>query len=288
MSKLTPEQQARRVGYIGSGHSSALLGFNEYQTVYDAWAQITDKLPPLKPSPAMRAGLILEGAVIDWAEEELGVKIEREVDCFAGSPLHVGPDYCGAHLDGLFYDGDAPVVVEAKTSGIYAFLDKDEWGEANTDQVPERVVVQCHHHMLCSGASLTVVPALIPPKGFRMFRVERDDQLIEAMLDIYHHFWTNHVLADSAPEDSLPSVSTVRKIHRLPDITTSIDAKVVTALEEARQAAKDAKDRADMCLQELGAALGQHEVASFTGGLLTFKADKRGARRLVIKRKDKE
>lgn len=284
--RLTKEQKDARVGYIGSGHAAAIMGHNPYASAWDAWAQITGKLPPLKPTAPMQAGLILESAIIDWLELESGIVVQRAVDCFDGDDLHVGPEYCGAHLDGLFYVGDSPIVVEAKSAGIYNFLDREVWGDANTDQIPVHYLIQTHHQMIISGASETVVPALIPPIGFRRYQVARTESLVEQMLERYDWFWTKCVLADVPPEHSLPAIGTVKAMIRVPDFSTVVDRELVENYDLAAQEAKDAASKKESAQAELLAALGTAEGASFEGGYLTYKADKRGARRLYIKRED--
>ena len=283
--KLTPEQKDGRYGYIGSGHSSAVMSRNPYATKYDVWAQVTGKVPPIKMTPPMQAGLILESAIIDWLEIKDDIEVKREVDCFSGDSLHVGPAYCGAHLDGIYTDGEGNnIIVEAKTSGLYNFLDRDEWGDEETDQVPVQYIIQCHHQMICCGAEVAVIPALIPPLGFRKYVVRRNEEVIDAMLATYEKFW-DCVKRDVPPDDSIPSLPTIKNWVRSADAPeVSVDAALVSAYEQAAQSAKDAGKVKDLAFSQLMMHVGDAECASFEGGILTYRAAKNGSRRLYIKR----
>lgn len=279
----TEAQKALRTGYIGSGHAAAVMGQSPYQSPYDVWAQITGRLEPMKASAVMDLGLRLEPVVIDWLADTLDEVIERGVDVFAGDLHHQGPSFCGAHLDGLMRGS---VIVEAKTSGMMNFLD-DSWGKQGTDQVPERVIIQVHHQMLCTGFDYAMVPALIPPRGMQIFEISRHEGLVEAMLEQYEQFWTKHVLADTPPDDSYPCLDTVKRWKREPGLVVEVPRHLVEIHEDLKEQLKTIEKKKDAAWAQLAVALGDAEGAFWPGGSLTYYADKRGVRRLLVKM-DKE
>jgi putative phage-type endonuclease len=275
----TQEQRKTRTGYIGSGHAPAVMGCSPYQSAYDVWAYITGRLEPPKMNDVMRLGLMLEPVVIDLLEQKIGEEVTREVPAFAGCPLHTGPVYCGAHLDGMIGNH---TIVEAKTSGMASFLSPD-WGLEGTDQVPERVIVQVHHQFLCTGLDNCLVPALIPPRGFVLYEIQRNNELIAAMLERYEYFWHINVLGDTPPEDSFPGTSTVKRWKREPGSITRIDGSLVADYERLKAEIKALNKLKDEAFCKVGAAIGDAEAADYEGGSLTYYADKRGVRRMLIK-----
>ena len=208
---ITQEQREQRKKYIGSTDVAAILGVDKYRTAWDIYAEKTGKLEPKDEvsNEAMEIGTMLEKAILHNAEKDLGRMIlNPERLEFRHDTLPIV-----SHPDGIVIKTNEPV--DAKTSGILTRL-TDGWGEDGTDQVPEGILVQCHVHMLCTKINACHVPALLGGRGRAMFHINASKDLLEIIADKVDVFWQKHVLADTPPVDSVPSLEVAKLIRREP------------------------------------------------------------------------
>ncbi len=87
--------------------------------------------------------------------------------------------------------------LECKTASEY--LSK-LFGEEGTDQIPDYYLTQCLWYMKLTGFQVWHLAVLIGGNKFRMYRIERDDDLIESIFKQVKAFWFNHVIADVPPD----------------------------------------------------------------------------------------
>lgn len=88
-------------------------------------------------------------------------------------------------LDGLSSDGG---LIEAKSTG---FADPDEWGdELEDDAIPMHYLMQVQHGLACTGLQHAWMPLIISNRQFRLYRVKRDEELIELLTTREREFWT--------------------------------------------------------------------------------------------------
>jgi len=172
-----------------------------------------------------------------------------------------------ANLDGATRDNE---IVEAKTTTI-----ADEWGDQLTDQVPERVLAQVHHQLGVAGPDFRVayIPVLLPgfkSLDFRLYRVERNDELVAAVAAAAVDFMENHIRPELPPDDFRPSLEVAKRIRREPDVVVDIPEDLFTAYKEAQAAASAAEKAKKAAQAELLAALGTAEGGSCALGSVTY------------------
>lgn len=171
--------------YVGGPGAAAILGVNPYQTPVQLWQQLTGRAEPIEVNAAMRSGQRLEGAVLAYAADELGVAV------LPGPFVRDTKLPLGGHLDGVTAAGD---VVEAKTA-----RSKAGWGEPGTDEIPAAYAAQCLHYMGLTGATVAWVPVLFSGLDFALYRVARDDALIEQMRNVCWRWWQDYIVTDTPP-----------------------------------------------------------------------------------------
>jgi predicted phage-related endonuclease len=183
-----------------------------------------------------------------------------------------------ANLDGLI-DGPFPEIVEAKTTGK-----DEEWGPEGTDEIPERVLIQVHEQMYVTSCAtgrecrVAWVPVLIP--GFRhlevrTYRVERNDSLMEAAIEIGARFWKEHVATDTPPDVFLPSLDMLKRARREPNKITDVSDSLVQQWVEANEQKKAAEKNEGRAKAELIAALGDAEGGQYSFGIVTYYSQHR-------------
>lgn len=241
---ITAEQRELRRKHIGSSDTAAIFGLDPWRNAADVYAEKVLGLD--KPAgEAAELGNVLEPVLLSRFERECGDKLER--DAFR---VHSGGILCANH--------DALIVgvkegVEAKTSGvIYPTPNPEAWGEAGTDEVPERVLIQCQHQMLVSELTRVWVPALIGGRGYIVYEVVRNEDLCGLILQRDTDFFVKHIAAKVPPSDQAPALELIKRMSREPNKIVQVPVHVVeewrTAKEQVKQA-EELKEQAEAMLR---------------------------------------
>jgi len=259
---ITKTQLERRKKHLGSSDIAAILGLDRFKSAYDVWASKTDRLPDDSGNAATKAGQYFENGVLEYAEENLGNLIRNQYRSVKGSGIPIG-----TNVDAIVVQTGEPV--EAKTAGLFGPL-MDHWGNENTDEVPDRVIIQASVHMLCTESELCHIAAFLGGRGFVPFVIRRDETIINVVSETAVNFWEKFVLTDTPPDNSLPSVSTVKRLRREPKSIVQIDDSLVDVWLAAKEAAKAANALKEQTQTEVLAALGDAEAGSCTQGFVTY------------------
>lgn len=257
---ITDAQRELRRKHLGSSDVAAILGVDPYKNAYDVWAEKTGKVEDIKESDAMYAGTAFEDGVLKFAEDKLGKLVRNQYRSAQGFPI-------AANIDAIVVKTSEPV--EAKTAGLFGPL-QEHWGDASTDEVPDRVIVQAHVHMLCVSKEICHVPAFLGGRGFIMFQVARDDEIINTIGDKSIDFWDNFVEADCPPPDVIPSMSIIKRMKREPEKVVDIDSVLIEHWQKAVQSRKAAEEIEAAAKEQMLVALGDAEAGRCELGLLTY------------------
>lgn len=229
----------RRTG-IGSSDIAALVGASPYDGPLSVWLDKTGRKKDGIEVRHMRLGRILEPIIL--SEFNIETKKAAELDGrHYVSP--VNPIFL-ATPDGLVEKEDAGV--ELKAPGL---RQASKWGDSWSGEFPEHYLAQCLWQMGVTGRPSWYLAALIGGQDFRVYRIERDDNLIAGLQDAAARFWRDHVLTDIAPEvDASDSarryLETVwPRNTQLIRLATPEEEALARELAEAR-AAKDAAEEA--------------------------------------------
>jgi len=176
----------RRSRGIGGSEAAAVLGESKYptQTPYQIWLRKTGRGEPVSDNPAMKAGRLLEPVIRNEYANRTGRVVYNP-----GFLVHNKYSYIIANVDGLCDDR----VLEIKTSRFGYGYGEDDM------QVPVEYYYQVQHYMLVTGKRLADVVVLVGGQDFRIYTIEANDTVHEAMLAIYPVFW-QCVLDDVPPE----------------------------------------------------------------------------------------
>lgn len=268
---ITAAQLKRRQNQLGSSDIAGILGVDTYKNAYDIWLEKTGKLEPEAESEndPRAAGKILEPAVLTFGESRLGKLTRNQFRSARDLGLPIG-----ANIDAIVVATGAPV--EAKTSGLYGFSN-DVWGEEGTDQVPDRVIIQSQVHMLCTAAEICFVPAFIAFRGFVMFQVPRDHEIIDIIGKEATNFWDKHVQADTPPSQISPNLAVVKRMKREPSKVVPVDSSLITPWMETREDRLAAEKSEKVHLAAILAAIGDAEAGECELGAFTYLEQTRGA-----------
>ena len=249
---ITEQERLNRKGYIGSSDMAAILGFDKYRNACDVFLDKKNRVEDFKPNEAMEAGTYFEVGVVNWAEVQLG-PLRRNVELFL-KEFHLID-----HLDAQVRSSGNPV--EAKTAGLFGPL-VEEWGEAGSDHLPDRVLIQDHHHMICAERDICHVPAFIGRRGFIMYEVKRDKVIVDTILEAALDFW-DCVENDTPPENITPSLEFIKRIKRVPEKIVDLDAKLVKDYLDGKDKVKWAEAILEDAKSAMLTALGDAEAGTF-------------------------
>ena len=172
---------ARRKG-IGGSDAGAILGVNKYKTPLDVYLDKTGQAPEIEDNDAMYWGRALEDIVAYEYAKQTGKKVRRNNSIL----VHPEHKFMLANLDREIVG--EPGILEIKTAAR-----ADDWGEPGSDEVPESYLAQVMHYMAVTGAQFADIAVLIAGRKFQTYTIQRDDQLIEHMIDVERDFWENNV-----------------------------------------------------------------------------------------------
>jgi putative phage-type endonuclease len=185
---LSDQDRAERLTAIGSSDIAAVADLDPFRGPTDVWL---DKMGLSKPrdTVATWSGHKLEPVIAEMYSEKTGAVL---VDG-GGTARHSRLTWAVATVDRKSNPGPAPVV-EIKNVGAWAVR---SW----RDGAPVEKVLQAQWQMLVLDVERVHLAALIGGTDFRIYNVERDDELIGWLAEIAERFWVDHVLTRTPPPD---------------------------------------------------------------------------------------
>ena len=239
---------ARRTG-IGGSDIGAILGVSPFKTGMDVYLAKVEPDPAEEETELTYWGHALEPVIIDRFARDHGIAVIRP-EKIARHPKH---DWMVANLDGII-PGDKPGVLEIKNVNQFA---AKKWGEEGTDELPLTYVAQVAWYMAVMDYDYAIVAALFGGNDYREYRVERDADLENTLIERGSEFWNNHVLKRIPPEPETKG-ELLKILARSKDDGQTVtggedDFKVWQAIVAAKENVKTATD----CLRELEAMLKQ-------------------------------
>lgn len=225
-----------RKGGIGGSEAATVCGVNPWTSPVQLWMEKTRRADPpdLSDNEAVYWGTMLEDKVAIRFSELTGKKVMRQNAILqsADNP------FMFANVDRVVVGENAGL--ECKTTSVW---NRNEWAD---EGVPDHYKLQCQHYIAVTGWDVCYIAVLIGGQHFEWRRIERDQSLIDRLVEQERRFWEDHVLADVPPE-----IFTIRDVEALfgsecsnvylePDMDSVTAAREYLRLQEqARSIKKD-------------------------------------------------
>lgn len=166
---------------IGGSDAGAICGFNPYRTAMQVYYDKTSEEIEDIDNEAMKQGRELEDYVAQRFVQETGKKARRANMMFydAKHPFML------ADIDRMIVGENAGL--ECKTVSPYM---AEYWKD---DQIPPSYQMQCYHYMSVCNADRWYVAALIYGREFKVYTLQRDDEIIANLIQLEEDFWNNYV-----------------------------------------------------------------------------------------------
>ncbi|WP_025682514.1 YqaJ viral recombinase family protein [Paenibacillus maysiensis] len=257
---------------IGGSDASAVAGLNRYKSPVGVFLEKTDQIVPDKPGEAAYWGNQLEDLVAREFMNQTGLRVQRS------NKMYQHPDhpFMLGNVDRLIMDkgGRGIGILECKTASAYKL---DEWAD---DQVPDEYAIQLQHYMAVLGVDYGYFAVLIGGQKFQYKLVERNEGIIDSLVQIEDEFWNNHVIPRVPPmvDGSAASTDLLNRLYPASRPATEItlekeQALMVDKLIAAKEDAQAAAEQVKRLENELKSAIGENEVATYNGEpLVTWKS----------------
>ncbi|MEU1180567.1 lambda-exonuclease family protein [Streptomyces sp. NPDC005820] len=223
----TEEQwhEARRNG-IGGSDVAAILGLDKYRGPRHVFEAKHGRDVFDGDTEAADIGRDIEDFIAYLFGKRTGIEIGKP----SGTLVHVEHDWMRANVDRYALDdgglGVAPI--ELKNRSAYQL---DDW----EDGVPDGPALQAHWYMAVGGWKYAWVTALVGGNRLKYHRIERDEELIETLVDTCGRWFQRHVVEGfPPPADGLEA--TKELLGRLWDVKAKDVAEV--SLDKARKLRK--------------------------------------------------
>lgn len=248
----------RREG-IGGSDVAAIAGMSPWKSPMLVYLEKLGELPDSEESEAAKWGKIHEAAIADEFQAQTGFRVQRRNAVLA----HDTFPFMLANVDRLFYDPDRGWgVLECKTTSEY---NKGEW---DGNKAPEGYILQLQHYLAVTGYTFGYLAVLIGGNKYKHILVERDERLIESIIDIERSFW--HKVESRTPPEWTGLDCDQELLARLypetkpePIELPSEASVLISDYERAAEMEKEAKQLKDAAANKLKALLGDHEVGMY-------------------------
>lgn len=246
---MTPKERqewlAERRKGVGGSDVAAILGVSPWMTPLSVWLEKTGRAPDKPETEAMRIGTELEDFVARRYSQETGRTVQRfkkmlHKGCLLGNLdrlVVMDGQKVASHMGDIRTD----TLLECKTTSA-------DWN----GEVPIYYICQVQHYMgldpMLKHADLAALNLIY--KRFDIFRVERDDEAIEAMQGKVTEWWERFVLRDEMPPAA--NEEDCRIAWAISKAGKSIVAtdEIRTTLQEYREA-QTAEKSANMLVEKL-------------------------------------
>jgi putative phage-type endonuclease len=249
--------RARKVG-IGGSDAAGSIGLSPWVSPYSLWAEKTSGFVSDEDNRLMRWGRRLEEPIIKGFSEDTGTEVARHPVMLQSKKW----PWMVVNLDGIASDA----VVEAKNVGSYM---ADEWKHG---QVPNHYSIQGQHALAVTGLDRVCFAALVGGNDPRYVEVQRDDDLIEKLVEGERKFW-ELVKANTPPaldDGSRATLNAIKTIYGNPDAESVVELPVdAIALISERQALKgrikDDEAKIEAIETQIFAWMGNCEIGQVNG-----------------------
>lgn len=264
---------------IGSSDAAAACGLNPHQSMLELWMIKTGRLNPAVEQTQEHSysplywGHQLEPLIAQYYQKRTGHKVRRVNAVLQ----HAAPDlsFMLANLDYAVVGHDEIQILECKSVG--------EWGAKRwKEAVPLYVLIQVQHQLAVTGKQAAHVCALICGHDAKIYKVERNEKVIEQIIASERIFWT--CVEKDIPPSVDASVSAAKALQLLyPEhkALETVDFRTLAGVDQLfddllreDQYLADHQTKYDYLKHRIQSLMKNAEKAIFSNGTITWKKSK--------------
>ena len=273
--------QFRKQG-IGSSDAAAACGIHPYLSMLELWMIKTGRMSSdidasnnngIEGYSPLYWGNTLEPMVAKYYQEHTGNKVRR-VNAIL---QHPDPDnhFMLANLDYAITGCTEAQILECKTAGEHG---AKLWKHG----VPLYVTCQVQHQLAVTGKQAAHICVLLCGHEAKIYKVERDERLIESIMEHERLFW-QYVETDTppTPDHSESAARALKLLYPTPKPSSKVDLKdddgankLFEQLLSYRDYMQELEQRHDQVKHQLQSLIADNEVAVFEKGAISWKRSK--------------
>ena len=231
-----------------------------------------EKTGQVEPEPAGEAaywGSVMEALIREEFTNRTGLRV-RQVQAIL---QHQRFPFMLANLDGVVNDPDrGEGIFEAKTASAYTAPD---WEMG----IPDQYALQVQHYMAVTGMSFVYVAVLIGGNKFMWRLVERDEAVIDLIIQMESRFWKLVLLRIPPQIDgSKASLTLLNRLYPT-GVKSSIELPpealtLISQYEDAQDKEKKAAEEKELASNKLKVMLKEHELGVIDDRQVSWKSIK--------------
>ncbi|WP_201587290.1 YqaJ viral recombinase family protein [Psychrobacter sp. HII-4] len=269
--------EVRKQG-IGSSDAAAACGIHPFLSMLELWMIKTGRMESsidesIEGYSPLYWGNTLEPMVAKYYQKHTGNKVRRVNAVLQ----HPDPDnhFMLANLDYSVVGSDEVQILECKTTGEHG---AKLWKHG----VPLYVTCQVQHQLAVTGKTAAHICVLLCGHEAKIYKVERDERLIESIMEHERLFW-QYVKTDTPPipDHSESAARALKQLYPKPEPNSKIDFKDDTGANKLfeqllsyRDYMQELEQRHDQVKHQLQSLIKDHEVAVFDKGAISWKRSK--------------
>lgn len=266
--------ETRRNG-LGGSDIATIFSLNHFKAPLYLFLEKRGEIEPadLSSNESIYWGNQLEDVVRKEFAKRTGYKVQRNNFVLA----HDEYDYLRANLDGEIITDEGRGVLEIKTTSEYM---RDEW---SGDHVPIAYMLQVQYYLAITNYSFAFLACLIGGNKYRHWRIERDDILIERILNKAHEFWArvqnNDRPAADGSKSSAEALSILHPVEHEQEETIVLDhdqeaAQLLTRHGELEKLISELEEEQKAIVNTLKGKIGDYTKAHCFDYVVSWKAPK--------------
>ena len=267
--------QFRKQG-IGSSDAAAACGIHPYLSMFELWLIKTGRMTSdidesIEGYAPLYWGNTLEPMVAKYYQEHTGNKVRR-VNAILQHPEQ---PFMLANLDYAITGSDEVQILECKTAGEHG---AKLWKHG----VPLYVTCQVQHQLAVTGKQAAHICVLLCGHEAKIYKVERDERLIESIIEHERLFWQYvETGTPPTPDHSESAARALKQLYPTPKPSSKVDLrednganKLFEQLLSYRDYMQELEQRHDQVKHQLQTLIADNEVAVFEKGAISWKRSK--------------
>jgi putative phage-type endonuclease len=275
--------QSIRATSIGASEVASILGMDPRRTPFHTWALKTGKISPDPPTPRMWAGKKMERFIAEQLYAEAAERPVRWMDITYQHPVR---QFQCCTPDAMSWKGDFQTLKNIEPPDAMRLVEcknvswdqAADWGDAGSDQVPQRILLQCHWQMSCMGlVSQVDIAAFFGGNTFKIFPVMYDKDIETTLLTECEKWHRRYIIEGVEPEITFGEGARRYLRERFPRniadmrAATEKDRVLVDQYTLACLDFASAEQGKEIAGNKLRLAIGDHDGIE---GLVTYRKDK--------------
>jgi len=252
---------------IGGSDVATICGLNKYKSPLQLWLEKTGQIEPVEAGEAAYWGNVMEPIIRAEFSNRTGLK----VDVINSILRHQEHQFMIANVDGIIIDTDkTKCIFEAKTASAYKI---EQWEE---NKIPNEYMLQIQHYMAVTGFEKTYIACLLGGNKFIYKIVEKDNELIDMIIQIEYDFWK--CVVDNVPPAIDGSDSCTELMNRLYPSSNDNSIKLpdealdlITQFNSSKEQEKYYGELKDEAVNKLKNMLGNNETGTIGDFTVSWK-----------------